>query len=171
MADESDTWFGLHERVKSLVQAGVVLGVGLGGFFDGIVLHQLLQTHHMLSARTGTTDLADLQLNVVADGLFHVVALAFTIAGIALIVRAWRRPVVPPSGRVLVGSALVGWGIFNLVEGIVNHHLLVIHRVWPDGPGGALVWDVAFLLSGVILVVGGYAIIRSDDTVTPISQD
>lgn len=30
--------------------AGIVLGVGLGGFFDGIVLHQILQGHHMFSS-------------------------------------------------------------------------------------------------------------------------
>ena len=29
--------------------AGILLGVGLGGFFDGIVLHQLLQWHHMIT--------------------------------------------------------------------------------------------------------------------------
>jgi uncharacterized membrane protein len=26
--------------------AGIFLGLGLGGFFDGIVLHQILQWHH-----------------------------------------------------------------------------------------------------------------------------
>ncbi|WP_255171065.1 DUF2243 domain-containing protein [Natrononativus amylolyticus] len=165
------TWFGLHERVKPLVQAGVVLGVGLGGFFDGIVLHQILQTHHMLSARTDTTELGDLQLNIIADGLFHAGTLLFTILGVVLLVRAWRRRDVPPSGRVLAGSALAGWGLFNLLEGIVNHHLLELHRVWPEGPGGALVWDVGFLLSGVLFLVGGYAVVRSDDAAKPDARD
>jgi uncharacterized membrane protein len=32
-----------------IVIAGVALGVGLGGFFGGIVFHQLLQWHHMLT--------------------------------------------------------------------------------------------------------------------------
>lgn len=26
--------------------AGILFGLGLGGFFDGIVLHQILQWHH-----------------------------------------------------------------------------------------------------------------------------
>jgi Predicted membrane protein (DUF2243) len=30
---------------------GILLGVGLGGFVDGIVLHQILQWHHMLTIR------------------------------------------------------------------------------------------------------------------------
>ena len=28
----------------------IVLGIGLGGFLDGIVLHQILQWHHMLTS-------------------------------------------------------------------------------------------------------------------------
>ena len=36
---------------RPLVTAGLVLGLGMGGFVDGIVFHQLLQTHNMLSAR------------------------------------------------------------------------------------------------------------------------
>ncbi|WP_323174672.1 DUF2243 domain-containing protein [Natrialba sp. PRR66] len=165
MASDGETWIGLHERVKPLVRAGIVLGIGLGGFFDGIVLHQLLQWHHMLSARTDPTVLAGLRLNVVADGLFHVGTYLFTIAGIVLLVRAWRRTDVPPSGRALVGSTIVGWGVFNLLEGLVNHHLLGIHHVWPAGPGSVLLWDVGFLLSGVVFIVGGYALIRLDERV------
>ncbi|TIP73091.1 MAG: DUF2243 domain-containing protein, partial [Mesorhizobium sp.] len=34
-----------HRRFPT--SAGILLGLGLGGFFDGIVLHQLLQWHHM----------------------------------------------------------------------------------------------------------------------------
>ena len=30
--------------------AGILFGLGLGGFFNGIVLHQLLQWHHMLTS-------------------------------------------------------------------------------------------------------------------------
>ncbi|MFC6764724.1 DUF2243 domain-containing protein [Natrinema soli] len=162
MASNGDTWFGLHERVQPLVRAGIVLGIGLGGFFDGIVLHQLLQWHHMLSARTDPTVLADLRLNIVADGLFHVGTYLFTIAGIVLLVRAWRRADVPPSRRALLGSTILGWGVFNLLEGLVNHQLLGIHHVWPEGPGSVLLWDVSFLLLGVLFIVGGYAVIRLD---------
>ncbi len=32
-----------------LTTASLVLGIGLGGFVDGIVLHQILQIHEMLS--------------------------------------------------------------------------------------------------------------------------
>jgi uncharacterized membrane protein len=32
------------------VSAGILLGLGLGGFFDGIIWHQVLQWHHMLTS-------------------------------------------------------------------------------------------------------------------------
>lgn len=35
-------------RVDPLFRAGLVLGLGLGGFADGIVLHQILGIHHVL---------------------------------------------------------------------------------------------------------------------------
>jgi len=40
----------MHEDRKRLVASGIYLGAGLGGFVDGIVLHQILQWHHMLTS-------------------------------------------------------------------------------------------------------------------------
>ena len=34
---------------KFPTSAGGLFGLGLGGFFDDIVMHQVLQWHHMLS--------------------------------------------------------------------------------------------------------------------------
>lgn len=162
MDERKETWLGIQKRAKPLVLAGVLLGLGLGGFFDGIVFHQLLQWHHMLSSHPDSLIADDLPLNVMADGLFHVGTYLFTVAGIVLLWRAWRTPVVPPSMRTLFGSVLLGWGGFNLIEGLVNHHLLGIHHVWPAGPGSVLLWDVAFLAWGVLFIGGGYALLRGD---------
>jgi uncharacterized membrane protein len=51
-----------------------LLGVGLGGLADGILLHQVLQWHHMVSHDPDhpTTTVPGLQVNTLADGLFHV---------------------------------------------------------------------------------------------------
>jgi uncharacterized membrane protein len=35
--------------VRSLKQAGFLLGFALGGFFDSILLHQILQWHNLLT--------------------------------------------------------------------------------------------------------------------------
>ena len=171
MADRADEWFGLPRRAKPLVVAGVTLGIGLGGFVDGILLHQVLQWHHMLSSYPNPAVANDLRLNVLADGLFHVATYAFTVAGVVLLFRVWRRRDVVPTARSLFGSTLMGWGVFNLVEGVVDHNLLGIHHVWPAGPGGVLLWDLAYLLAGALLLVGGYAIVRSDDAVATASPE
>ncbi len=56
----------------ALMRAGILLGVGLGGFVDGIVLHQILQRHHMLSGGPyPPTSLENLEANTLWDGLFH----------------------------------------------------------------------------------------------------
>lgn len=170
MNQRERTWIGLPARAKPLVQAGVLLGVGLGGFFDGIVLHQILQWHHMLSSHADPAIAGDLRLNVMADGFFHAATYVFTVLGIVLLVRAWRDPAVPASGRTLFGSALLGWGIFNLIEGLINHQLLGIHHVRPDGPGPVILWDVGFLVWGIAFVVIGYALVRGDETVSPRSE-
>lgn len=156
-------WLGIDPNLAPLVRAGVVLGIGLGGFFDGIVLHQILQWHHMLTSHPDPSVAGDLSLNTLWDGLFHATTYLFTIAGVVLLVRAWRRPSVPASGLALLGATVAGWGVFNLVEGLLNHHLLGIHHVWPAGPGSVLLWDLAFLAWGAAMLLGGYALVRRPD--------
>jgi uncharacterized membrane protein len=54
---------------------------------------------------------------------------------------------------------LGGWGVFNLVEGLIDHQLLDIHHVHPGR--GELAWDVGFLISGLVLMALGAALARS----------
>lgn len=130
----------------------LLLGVGLGGFVDGIVLHQILQWHNMLSAVDPPTTLAAMHRNMRADGLFHVATWLSTLAGIVLLWFAWSRGRVPPRGRAFLGDLLLGWGLFNLLEGVIDHHLLGIHHVREVTAHGA--YDVLFLLVGGLGLVG-----------------
>ena len=57
---------------------------------------------------------------------------------------------------------LVGWGGFNLVEGIVDHQILGIHHVRETG--NTFAWDLAFLAFGALLVLGGWLLARSDES-------
>ena len=108
-----------------------LMGVGLGGFVDGILLHQILQWHHFLTGNNGgepMTTVAGLEANTLADGLFHIVSWVFVAIAMLLVVRAWQRRELAPPWRGHVGMLLAGWGGFNLVEGLVNHHILGIHH-------------------------------------------
>jgi uncharacterized membrane protein len=147
---------------------GFVMGLGLGGFIDGIVLHQVLQWHHLLTDTgdhpAGTVE--GLEANTLADGLFHVASWAFVVAGMVLTVLAWQRRRLAPPWRSHLGMLLAGWGAFNLVEGTIDHQLLGIHHV-RDDLGGPLGWDLGFLALGALLVVAGVALARSGERAAP----
>ncbi|WP_138503724.1 DUF2243 domain-containing protein [Nostoc sp. PA-18-2419] len=150
-------------RRTPLIIAGVVLGLGLGGFVDGIVLHQLLQWHHMLSNIRPLTNVANEDLNMVWDGLFHAFDWVVTVVGIILLWRAGGRDDVPWSSQTFIGSILIGAGLFDLVEGVIDHQILGIHHVKP-GPN-QLAWDIGFLAFGALLAVIGWIMIKKESTV------
>lgn len=143
-----------------LISAGVFLGVGLGGFLDGIVFHQILQLHNMLSSRIPVNDLVSAKINMTWDGYFHAAVWIMTALGLALLFRAGARRDVPWSGRILLGSLIAGWGLFNLVEGTIDHHILGIHHVM-EYSSNQLPYDLAFLTSGVLFLLIGWALIRA----------
>lgn len=145
------------------IAAGILLGLGLGGFFDGIVLHQVLQWHHMLtSAGYPPTSVENLKINTLWDGLFHSSTYLFTAIGLGMLWGTARLRHVTWSGKLLVGTLLVGWGLFNLVEGIVNHHLLGIHHVNETAPQDQWIyWDLGFLAWGAVMLVGGWLLVQA----------
>jgi uncharacterized membrane protein len=160
---------GKTADTRKIALPGSVLGFGLGGFVDGILLHQILQWHHMLTSTDHDNigvkyypadTVSGLRMNTVWDGIFHAVNWVSVLIGLALLYsrvthsrgRVW-------ASRMLWGWILAGWGIFNLFEGILDHHILGIHHV-RKGPYQTW-WDLGFLGLGVLLVIGGWALQRS----------
>jgi uncharacterized membrane protein len=153
----------MNSHVRQLRLSGILLGLGLGGFFDGIVLHQLLQWHHMVSHVDDypMTTVAGLEDNTLADGLFHVGTLALTLVGIALLWKALQHDPSPWSTRTFIGLMIVGWGIFNVVEGVINHQILELHHV-RENASHELAWDLGFLVWGAAMILGGWVIARPE---------
>ena len=150
------------------VSAGILFGLGLGGFFDGIVLHQVLQWHHMLSTWYPITDMRSLKLNTLWDGIFHSTTYVFVVLGLFLLWRAAHRRHLRWSNKLLAGSLLVGFGLFNVVEGLVDHELLGVHHVNETVPPEQWIyWDVAFLVWGAIMLAVGLALLRAGRRETP----
>jgi uncharacterized membrane protein len=140
------------------------LGLGLGGSFDGIVLHQILQWHHMVSTATPPDTLKSLELNTLVDGLFHAATWITLVIGVLLLLVANGDRERPDARRRFFGGLLMGWGLFNVVEGVIDHHILNLHHVRP-GPDESL-YDCAFLLWGGAMLVGGSWLSRRTGTVT-----
>jgi uncharacterized membrane protein len=149
---------------------GILLGVGLGGFIDGILFHQLLQWHHMLTSTDSdnvgidyypTDTVHGLKINTLWDGLFHTFTWLAILTGLALLysrVTSDRQHVF--TARALWGWILLGWGLFNVVEGLIDHQILGIHHVRTGKNQTA--WDIGFLAFGVALIAVGYGIQRRD---------
>jgi len=89
-------------RTTRAIQAALLLGFGLGAFFEGVLLHGV-------------------------SGFFYLAAWAICVAGVALLWSAMRGPGPLPSGRSFVGGYAIGWGVFNVVEALVRHD---ISRDW-----------------------------------------
>ena len=151
------------------ISAGILFGLGLGGFFDGIILHQVLQWHHMLTSDGYPADsLHNLQVNTLWDGLFHMTTYVFVLLGLIILWKRAHRTHVRWSGKLLTGTMLMGFGIFNIAEGIVDHHILGIHHVNETVPPEQWIyWDVGFLISGAVMLIGGWRLLKRGEQQTP----
>lgn len=149
-----------HGRtLRPLAWAGGCIGFSLGGFFDGILLHQVLQWHHLLS-RVRSPVLQDIRAQILADGLFH--ALMYVIAAVGLW-RLWKaRDLLAASGadQRLAGSALFGFGLWHLLDAVLSHWLLGLHRV-RDAADIPLLWDIGWLaVFGLVPLWVGWRLLK-----------
>lgn len=135
--------------------AGWLLGLSLGGFFDGILLHQVLQWHHLFSnVQTGL--LQDARMQIAADGLFHVLMYMLAGLGLYLLWKARLSYSQPNADRALWSNALLGFGLWHVLDAVLSHWLLGIHRIRPQAPN-PLFWDLLWLAAfGLLPMVLGW---------------
>lgn len=119
----------------------------------------------MVSSQYPPNTVENLRINTLGDGLFHAATWVFTVLGLFLIWRGTRGQHAPWRTSALIGSLLFGWGLFNVVEGGVNHHLLGIHHVRPGAY--QLAYDLGFLVWGAVMLVAGRAMMRTPAQDTP----
>ncbi|MBP1934203.1 DUF2243 domain-containing protein [Ammoniphilus resinae] len=142
----------MNKENKNLFISGLILGLGLLGAIDGIVFHQLLQWHHMVLS-------PNIELEIFTDGLFTALFSALLIWGGVKNFQDARKNELGHSWKIFLGGLFIGGGSFNLVEGIIDHHILQVHRVKPlaENP---LLYDLTFLAIGLLLVIIGFMIKR-----------
>ncbi len=142
----------------ALQWAGYMIGFALGGFFDGILLHQLLQWHHLLSGLEQTR--LDIRVLVLWDGIFHALMYIIAIIGVCLLWRARSDCPARGTDRRIFANALIGFGAWHLADSVLSHWLLGIHRVRMD-VDNPLFWDLLwFAVFGVIPLTIGWIVRR-----------
>jgi uncharacterized membrane protein len=142
---------------RRLIAAGVFVGIGEAGFFDGIIFHQLLQWHHMFSSIETEATVAGLELNTIGDGLFHVFDWVMISVGIFLLWQLAKQQ-VQLSTQTFLGAILLGSGAFNFLEGLIDHHLLGIHHV--RAGANQLIYDLGFLAIGAVIAGIGWIMLN-----------
>lgn len=140
----------------------VLLGIGVAGFVDEAVFHQILQWHNFYwdTSQRG---------RILSDGLFHVVSTSLLLWGT---LRLWFG--ARPDGRTLFGGALMGAGGFNTYDGVVQHVLLHLHlvneRICPDPERGDnsvftctadVPFEIAWIAVGVSVFLTGLYLWRA----------
>jgi uncharacterized membrane protein len=141
---------------RALRLPAFLLGFALGGFFDGILFHQILQWHHLLSLWAPEEGLP---FHVLWDGLFHAAHYAIAAAAILLL---WRRrvaTVAAGSGRGLAGWAALGFGAWHVLDVVLNHWVLGMHRARIGVPN-PLAYDMIFVLLGLAGLLLGWLLLR-----------
>ncbi|MDC7789201.1 DUF2243 domain-containing protein, partial [Rhodoplanes tepidamans] len=143
---------------RRLRWSGWLLGFALGGFYDGILLHQILQWHHLLLG-VDAAPFRDVRVQVLADGLFHALMYAIALAGGWLLWRGRAALDAAGAGRGLVADLLIGFGAWHVVDAVLFHWVLAIHRLRMD-VAEPLPWDIGWLVAFGLLPIAAGLLLR-----------
>ncbi|MBX0296471.1 DUF2243 domain-containing protein [Haloarcula nitratireducens] len=141
---------------RALLAAGV-FGFGFSGLIDVLVLHHVLQWHHLVSAVYPQDTLSGLRTNILADGLFSLTMLSIMCVGGGLLWQSERRTAEPLALRPVAGAAVVGLGVFDLFDVVVDHMLLGLHQ--PLSQAGR--YNPHWAAVSLLFIAAGYYIYRT----------
>ncbi len=143
-----------------LLGAGSLIGLGMGSFLNGIIFHQILQLHSMVSGKVYPDTIEKMEINMFWDGVFHLFTWLTIALGLGLLWKSFLNPYSPRSTPAFSGSLIMGWGLFNVVEGTINHILLGVHHLVEKAPlEEKIFWDMLFIGSGIIMIGVGRLIV------------
>ena len=144
---------------RRLLLAGGITGFGFGAVIDTVLFHLVFQTHHLLSGFYDPYSLDGHRTNVMFDGLFLVATLAVMCVGLGLLWRLVNGTDRRFSTTYLVGSILVGMGVFNVYDGLVDHYVLDLHNV----VHGTEAWNPHWVVVSVLMLGLGFGLLRVAD--------
>lgn len=129
--------------------SGFLFGIGLAAFIDETVFHQLLRWHHFYDK--STTD-----IGLISDGLFHAFSWFATVGGLFMLADLRRR-----NGLWMKrwwGGVLLGAGLFQLYDGIVQHKLMRLHQIrYVDD---VIIYDLVWNVAALVLIIAGIILLK-----------
>ncbi len=165
MASRHSTSGTTTRRSTAARFTGILLGIGIAGFIDETLFHQLLQWHTFYWA-------TDQHGRILSDGLFHA---ASTIVLLWGTYRLWNREPDSYRTHMVIGGILLGGGGFNAYDGIVQHLILHLHLVnegvcaSPQSGDNSILtcpadlpYEVVWIVLSLVMVGGGIALSRRD---------
>ena len=125
-----------------------VIGAAVMAAVDEIVFHQLLGWHHFYDRST-------LSVGLLTDGLLHAAELIALVGGFFYFADLRRRGVLHRTAGW--GGFLLGAGLFQLYDGLVDHKILRLHQIRYGVH--LLPYDVAWNVAGALLALAGAAVL------------
>jgi uncharacterized membrane protein len=144
----------------ALAWSAALLGAALGALLDGIVFHQVLQVHDMISTSLPPTTLVAKNTNMFWSGIFYLAVYALPLVGIASLwgMAGRIRPATRPGA--FWGALVGGAGAFNLYDTLTYHGVLRLHNI-VEVTSSPWAWNIAWgIFGGALLVLGGLAMQR-----------
>ncbi|WP_433957232.1 DUF2243 domain-containing protein [Cytobacillus horneckiae] len=133
---------------KRNLWSGILFGLGLVAFIDETVFHQLLNWHHFYDQSTT-------KIGLISDGIFHAFSWIATVGGLFMVADLRRRAAWWP--KRWIGGALLGIGLFNLYDGLIQHKVMKLHQIRYGVD--LLPYDLVWNISAAIIALIGIAII------------
>ncbi|KGR87438.1 DUF2243 domain-containing protein [Lysinibacillus odysseyi] len=129
--------------------SGILFGLGLIAFFDETVFHQLLHWHHFYDKST-------LAIGLVSDGFFHAFSWFATVIGLFMVAylrkqKSWHR-------KRWIGAVLLGAGVFQLYDGIIQHKIFRLHQIRYNVE--ILYYDLVWNVGAILFIIIGLFILR-----------
>jgi len=136
--------------------SGFLIGIGIMAAIDEIIFHQLLAWHHFYDQSTPL-------IGLISDGVLHAAELVAIVTGFFLLQRLRSHNLYRPHWAL--AGAVLGAGIFQVFDGLVNHKLLRLHQI-RYGVGSVLPYDLAWNLFGAALILLGLLLYRRARTLS-----
>lgn len=134
-------------RVHPIAPAGIVLGLALGGFVDAIVLRPLIDWQQFLAGNMAAHTNQP-WLDLLAEDLFRSIVWVLAVLGSVLLWRARAGLAAPGAGLRLLGTVLVGAGLFIAGDGVLEAYLPAL---WPIGVADPWRWNLGLLALAAVL--------------------